>query len=207
MSKLRVATPTAVKDLVLKEFNHRCAICGAQRPHLHHLDENPGNNAAENLIPLCPNCHLTDQHDASNAVPVEKLRFFRRHKHRSILKPQFNPIFSRMEFLFNVRDWDIERLAGCATELIELVASLAMGEFYAKQLRRRLERPSELGLWILGNPESEAQHRLDRAESDARYREQLSSMAPEVCALVVEALDYQTWPDRDSTDEDRKRLR
>jgi hypothetical protein len=129
MVKTRLGIPRSVKESVLKEFNHRCAICGTSRPQLHHLDENPANNDSDNLIPLCPNCHLGDQHDASNSVPVEKLKFFRRHKHRYILRPQFNSVFRRMAFLSHTHDWDIERLADDANELVELVSNLNMGSF------------------------------------------------------------------------------
>ena len=72
MAKIRKVIPQPVQNAVLKEFNHRCAFCGKDRPHLHHIDEDPSNNDALNIIPLCPNCHVTDQHDASNAIPIAK---------------------------------------------------------------------------------------------------------------------------------------
>ena len=56
MAKVRISIPTKISDKVLKEFNHRCAKCGTDNPHLHHIDENPSNNDPLNLIPLCPCC-------------------------------------------------------------------------------------------------------------------------------------------------------
>jgi 5-methylcytosine-specific restriction endonuclease McrA len=63
MPQSRAKIPTALREAVLKSYNHRCAICGSDHPQIHHIDENPGNNDELNLLPLCPNCHLTDQHN------------------------------------------------------------------------------------------------------------------------------------------------
>ncbi len=38
-----------------------CQRCGLREPeilHVHHLDGNRKNNRDENLIVLCPNCHM-----------------------------------------------------------------------------------------------------------------------------------------------------
>ncbi len=68
MSKQRVSIPKAVRDKILAEFNHRCAVCGADRPHIDHIDEDPSNNEPMNLLPLCPNCHLTDKHNPTSKI-------------------------------------------------------------------------------------------------------------------------------------------
>src|ERR1051326_3314497 len=102
--KKRPSIPTKTKQQVLSEFNHRCSICGADRPQLHHIDENPENNDPLNIIPLCPNCHLIDQHNPSAQVDPGKLRMFRLHKDPAILKPQFHPLFLRLLFLDSVSD-------------------------------------------------------------------------------------------------------
>ena len=41
--------PKKTKEALLDEYDHRCAICGGDRPHVHHIDENPSNNEI-----LCP---------------------------------------------------------------------------------------------------------------------------------------------------------
>ena len=61
--KTRTDIPKTVREAVLKEFNHRCAVCGGDRPHLDHIDEDPSNNDPFNLLPLCPNCHIRDRHN------------------------------------------------------------------------------------------------------------------------------------------------
>lgn len=107
MAKTRTAIPQKIAGKVLKEFNHRCAKCGADNPHLHHIDENPSNNDALNLIPLCPNCHLIDQHDPTRLIEPGKLRLFRVYKDPTILKPQFHPLYSRLRF-FESEEGDFE---------------------------------------------------------------------------------------------------
>lgn len=48
-----------MRPLVLARDNHCCVACGVrpERPHVHHIDNWPGNNAASNLVTLCPGCH------------------------------------------------------------------------------------------------------------------------------------------------------
>lgn len=59
-AKKRTSIPKAVQEKVLKEYAHKCSVCGAPHPQLHHIDEDPSNHSPHNLLPLCPNCHLTD---------------------------------------------------------------------------------------------------------------------------------------------------
>src|SRR5256885_12038233 len=99
MAKTRIAIPRDMRDKVLKEFHHKCAICGEADPQLHHIDENPSNNDQMNLIPLCPKCHLSDQHNPTKSIETDKLRLFRQFKDLAILKPQFHPLFIRLRFL------------------------------------------------------------------------------------------------------------
>ena len=59
-------------------FNHHCARCGKDCSNpsnsrdllqVHHIDENPGNNQLENLIPLCSVCHLQIEKRSPVACP------------------------------------------------------------------------------------------------------------------------------------------
>lgn len=49
------------RDKALKEYPHKCAVCGYNEEpdilQVHHIDENRQNNKLDNLIILCPNCH------------------------------------------------------------------------------------------------------------------------------------------------------
>jgi len=193
MPKNRQAIPRAVSDAVLREFNHRCAKCGGDKPHLHHIDENPSNNDPLNLIPLCPNHHLTDQHDASNAIPQAKLRLFRRHKHRLILAPQFNSIFKRMTFLEDVKDDDDPyALEHKAVELADLVSHLPMGQFFSRQIGSALSFDREPWLVISGAPPDPKDAERTRREARA-YIEKLRSSRRQIEEWIVELLDHQEW--------------
>lgn len=50
----------AAREDSLNKFT-RCQRCGLQEPeilHIHHIDGNRKNNRPENLLVLCPNCHM-----------------------------------------------------------------------------------------------------------------------------------------------------
>lgn len=197
MAKTRLSIPKVVKDGVLKEYNHRCAKCGADRPQVHHIDENPSNNDPLNLMPLCPNCHLTDQHDATNSIPVAKLAFFRRHKHRLILRPQFKAIFRRMEFLQSIRDSDtVDELERKCKELTALIVEFPMGHFFASELHKLFELPAGPVLVSLDRIGSK-DYADEQREHAEQYRAQLRAAVPKVEELIIELLDHQDWPEED----------
>lgn len=192
-SKKRVSVPSSVKGAVLREFNHRCAICGADRPQIHHIDENPGNNDPGNLLPICPNCHLTDQHNPTVPTNPEKLALFRQYKDPAILSPQFEPLFARLTFLARITDrTHVEELGKKVDELLAFVIHLEMGKFYARAISELLKAPSRGSVTILGGPPDPHEEEEER-EFDSDYRQQLRSAQPEVYRLVVELLRYQNW--------------
>ena len=179
---------------MLGEYNHRCAICGSDRPQLHHIDENPSNNASTNLLPLCPNCHLRDQHNPTHRIDVAKLQLFRSFKDPAILKPQFHPLFTRQEFLTSVTEGEepVSDLERRSTELIELVQAMEMGSFYATRLSELLA-PLRYGFVMIvgGGPDPEYERQLRRKNLD--YRAKLVANRQAAQALLVELLRYQKW--------------
>jgi hypothetical protein len=68
--------PLDVKRLVLHEAGYKCANPCCRYPltldihHLYYVSEG-GSNLAENLVPLCPNCH-TEHHNGN--IPTDSLR-------------------------------------------------------------------------------------------------------------------------------------
>jgi hypothetical protein len=193
MVKNRLHIPKVIRDAVLAEFNHRCAICGADKPQVHHIDENPSNNDPANLIPLCPNCHLVDQHNPTRLIEPEKLKLFRKHKDPTILKPQFHPLFNRIRFLDSINDdADPRELERMATELVNFVAALEMGSFYSTQFEELLKRPNYF--WFAtGEPGESARLRAEEISHAKEYREKLRQARTHVYSLVVELLRFQKW--------------
>jgi len=190
----RESIPKKVRDSLLDEYNHRCAVCGGDRPHVHHIDETPSNNELQNLLPLCPNCHLRDQHNPTRKIDIPKLRLFRKYKDPSILKPQFHPIYTRQLFLDEVQPGPaaVHDLVSKAAELLELVQALEMGSFYGKRLGELispLRRVFVMSLTGGPDPEYERQTR----ESNHAYRELLITNRDASRALLIEQLRYQAW--------------
>jgi 5-methylcytosine-specific restriction endonuclease McrA len=68
--------PLDVRRLVLHEAGYKCSNPACRYPltldvhHLYYVSEG-GSNLAENLLPLCPNCHTEHHH---GHIPHESLR-------------------------------------------------------------------------------------------------------------------------------------
>ena len=70
-----------VSRYVRELFDFYCARCGKDCRNskstesvlqVHHIDENPGNNNLENLIPLCATCHLKIEKEARLHAPYSE---------------------------------------------------------------------------------------------------------------------------------------
>ena len=188
----RVQIPKKVKDTVLDEFNHRCAICGCDRPHVHHIDEDATNNEIINLIPLCPNHHLSDQHNPTRKIDIEKLKLFRRHKDPAILLPEFHPIFTRSKFLKDIESnyEDINDLEERSESLIKFVSVLNMGEFYGSELRHKIGYV-RANISIMAGKDENGLSAIEKHRK--KYRDKLIENRDESEALLVELLRYQKW--------------
>lgn len=194
MAKARPKVPPPIREKVLKEFSHRCAVCGADDPHLHHLDENPANNDPLNLLPLCPNCHLTDQHNPTRSHDPKKLVLFRLYKDPSILLPQFEPLFERLRFLDSVeQSFDPDACSERARDLVAFVGQLEMGDYYSKKISELVSAPAWGFAFLLGDPESERRHEESRAEWRVEYQRKLTLNRTAVQKVAVELLRFQNW--------------
>ena len=190
----RIAVPRATRDALFREFNHRCAICGGERPHVHHIDEDPGNSDPLNLLPLCPNCHLRDQHDPTAPMDRDKLRLFRQHRDPMILHERFKPLWARCRFLLKSDSLSREDLSAAADELSQFVRALEMGEFYGTRLQGLLSEPPHARVWSSETPQSTFDQW--KREETAEYRALVNRNRTEALRLVVELLRYQNWPER-----------
>ena len=72
-----------VSRYVRELFDFNCARCckdcrNAKNAdavlQVHHIDENPGNNDLENLIPLCAACHLKIEKEARLHAPYDVIQ-------------------------------------------------------------------------------------------------------------------------------------
>ena len=190
----RDSIPKKLKDALLDEYDHRCAVCGGDRPHIHHIDEDATHNELENLLPLCPNCHLRDQHNPTRKIDIPKLQLFRRFKDPSILKPQFHPIYMRQTFLASIEHGDdaTAELEAQATELIEFISALEMGEFYSKRLTELIGPLRRAFIMSLGSG-PDPQYERQRRSAHHDYRNKLIANRDSAQALLVELLRYQSW--------------
>ena len=181
MPKTRTSIPKAISDQVLKEYHHKCVICGRHDPHLHHIDENPNNNAASNILPLCPNCHLQDTHNPTALLDPGKLHLFRRCKDPFVLDPRFHPIWTRLRLLreraFSLKESRGERgivsWTASWVDLVRFVESFKMGEYYASQL------------WKKAHAKCPTDEPLIQWEPDRD--------ATDIEDICVEMLRYQGW--------------
>jgi len=190
--KTRTKIPKATSDAVLKEYNHRCSICGADRPQLHHIAEDPSNHEPLNLLPLCPNCHLSDQHNPTSRIDPGILVLFRKHKDPAILSPQFEPLYRRMKWLSDGIEKKLERdyLATRVVDLCQFVQSLEMGSYFSNRIADRFHLKRQLHDW------SQISKSDFAALSDAQVRIQNVY----VIAHVVELVRYQSsWSANQTT--------
>ena len=185
MPKKRTRPPKAIAESVMKEFHHKCAVCGRHEPQIHHLDEDPGNNDPLNLLPLCPNCHLQDAHDPTSPPDPRKLRLFRAYKDPLILDPRFHPIFLRMIVLFN-HDFMMQggdNYGARVHEFVDFVGQFQMGQFYSARIINMFE------YWMPKAQRGASEPQVDtKAYSGELFRT--------VEALAVELLRYQGWEPR-----------
>ena len=193
MAKNRSNLPTKTRNAVLSEFHHRCAICGTESPTIHHIDENPANNAQENLIPLCPNCHYLDHHNPTSPVNQRKLQLFRRYKDPLILSPLFEPLFRRFEFLLALdkSTFDTEAAQTKADELVQFISSLEMGSFYGKKINLLISEPINPRVFGLDTPDYFFHQWVEDERKE--YFDKLNGAVEQVLELVVELLRYQQW--------------
>ena len=87
-------------------FNYYCARCGTNCRNkknkkkllqVHHIDENPGNNSLQNLIPLCASCHLKIEAEARLHAPFheKQIEMFENHTYFSQMQEMRNSALAK----------------------------------------------------------------------------------------------------------------
>ena len=68
-----------IRDRLFLESDNECALCGIRGSHvltIHHIDGNHENNAYENQVVVCNNCHIA--HNQGNGFSTEDIRATKR---------------------------------------------------------------------------------------------------------------------------------
>jgi hypothetical protein len=164
--------PKKIRETVLKEYYHKCAICDASQPapELHHIDENPSNHDSLNILPLCPNCH-------SSKPNPRILSVFRKYKSSEILSVQFEQLFNKAALIFDLSDDDY--YPGCyshGADLVAFVRTLKNGKYYAPKIYELIRAIPE----------------PDR-ETPEEWKAFLKQRHEDIMGLIVELLPFQDW--------------
>ena len=125
-----------VSRYVRELFDFYCAKCGKDCRNsknsksvlqVHHIDENPGNNDLENLIPLCATCHLKIEKEARLHAPYNETQL-------ELFENQ-----SYMEQMKNMRQSALDKY-GLGSK--HKKAQIDKGTFEIKQLEWEINEPS-----------------------------------------------------------------
>ena len=105
-------------------FNYYCARCGIccrkknnkkMLLQVHHIDENPGNNDLENLIPLCASCHLKIEGEARLHAPYHekqlelfenKTYFTQMREMRNVALAKYGSLIDSDKYKRNLDDYE-----------------------------------------------------------------------------------------------------
>ena len=172
VKKIRTPIRKKLKETILKEYNHKCAICHANPPppELHHIDENPSNNDPLNILPLCPNCH-------SSKLNPRILSAFRKYKKREILSVEFEQLFDKAAQIFDLSVVDYYPYCHALGEdLVAFVRTFKKGKYYAPKIDRLIRAVPEQ------DPMTPEQCKtFDRQRCE------------DIMKLLVELLPFQNW--------------
>lgn len=109
-----------VSRYVRELFNYYCSRCAKDCRktknsqmvlQVHHIDENPENNALENLIPLCASCHLKIEGEARLHAPYreKQLELFENHTYMCRMKEMRESALEKFGSAVNPRVSDLDR--------------------------------------------------------------------------------------------------
>lgn len=186
--KKRLSVPQKLKDKILVEFNHSCVCCGAPYHEVHHIDGDPSNNAEDNLIVLCPNCHQVRVHGKSIKITPEQLRLYKKTRSKAVFKPIYHSIKNRIGFL-ETNEYEsltYDGLAEKSEDLIKFVRTLRSGDYYGNKLEQCLYREAIVCDMLAQNDVDE-----QLKESEREYKRRIKDNKEEILRLVLECAEVQ----------------
>jgi len=97
-----------MRPLIKKRDGFMCAICGKEEIIqkktnliIHHVDENPQNNVAENLITLCEQCHARHHH--SSQTPYKALDIMAQERTKS-MSNELRELTTSLQMEYSITD-------------------------------------------------------------------------------------------------------
>ncbi|HHT9133274.1 MAG TPA: HNH endonuclease signature motif containing protein [Candidatus Avalokitesvara rifleensis] len=187
--KDRLPVPKKMKDKILVEFNHSCVCCDAPYHVVHHIDEDPSNNAEDNLIVLCPNCHQGRVHGKSRKITPAQLKLYKTTKSKGVFKPIYNAIIRRITFVEKdeYENLTSDEISTKVKDLIGFISTLEQGEYYAQELKPYLR--SSPYVWVIPMPDSVVNQRKKELLEERRKR--IKDNKEEILRLVLECAEVQ----------------
>jgi hypothetical protein len=112
-----------------------------------------------------------------------------------ILRPQFQPVFARLRFLFDVEvnEDPADGIREAIEELTTFIASFRMGEFYSGRIRDVLGSKPQAEVWFIGGRSDLEQERRWRLKNHD-FRAGVVANQDAAIDLLIEQLRYQDWP-------------
>ncbi|BCX88124.1 hypothetical protein MIN45_P0491 [Methylomarinovum tepidoasis] len=90
MNTTRKSVPPSLKTTILYKSAFTCCVCRekGEPVEIHHIDQNPSNNAENNLVVLCKNCHdeAHTKHSLSQNLTPERLKKFKKKWEEEVKK-------------------------------------------------------------------------------------------------------------------------
>ena len=125
-----------VSRYVRELFDFFCARCGKDCRNsknaesvlqVHHIDENPGNNDLENLIPLCAACHLKIEKEARLHAPYNETQL---------------ELFNNQSYMLQMRNMRQNALEKCGLGRKQKKAQTDKEIYEIKELEWEINDPS-----------------------------------------------------------------
>ena len=125
-----------VSRYVRELFDFYCARCGKDCRNsknaesvlqVHHIDENPGNNDLENLIPLCAACHLKIEKEARLHAPYNETQL---------------ELFENQSYMQQMKNMRQSALANFGLVRKQKKAQIDKGAYEIKELEWEINEPS-----------------------------------------------------------------
>jgi len=187
MKKKRLPIPQKIKDKLLVECNHMCVRCGVQYHEVHHIDGDPSNNAEENLIVLCPNCHQGKVHGNGIKITSTQMKLYKMTKSKAVFSPIYSAVKDRIMFIETdeYENLTSDEISTRSRDLIGFISTLSHGEYYTQKLRDLL--PKRLAGSLL---DSGCERKREEIAKECQ-KGKIRNNRGEILRLVAECLEVQ----------------